>query len=406
MTGWHDSLRPASFRGVPFCVNGIELTGGRRGADHEYPGRDTPFAEDLGRKQRTFSVEAIVLEPDHIAKAQRLQAACEEPGAGTLVHPWLGEQQVACRSLRLRFATQPAAAATLSIDFVEAGAYRQATRAQADFGGATADAAAAATTAAKADYAGRFESFEWLDAVADDASELVAEWTGELQSTLAPYVEGGSDLAGWAKRCFDLGTTIGTMIRNPAALADEAAGLVGLSWTSAAGAFAALTQLAGWRTEQPDEPWLTAASAKAITANRVAVETLTGSLSIAAAADALADPAAADGFASANEVASGVAAWDAAAAALLPNVGDDGYRTLTLLRARVKRLGQAMAADLPHAVSIVNASTRPALAIAQAVYGDRPETVADGAARVVRANAVRHPLFVPVGAVEVLVGGR
>lgn len=46
---WTDRLQPASFRGVAFKVDGDDLQIGRRTVVHEYPGRDTPSVEDMGR---------------------------------------------------------------------------------------------------------------------------------------------------------------------------------------------------------------------------------------------------------------------------------------------------------------------------------------------------------------------
>ena len=54
---------------------------------HQYPYRDLPFAEDLGREVRRFSVHAFVLtQPEYDA----LVEALESEGPGTLIHPWYG----------------------------------------------------------------------------------------------------------------------------------------------------------------------------------------------------------------------------------------------------------------------------------------------------------------------------
>ena len=58
---WTDSLRAASFRGVPFEVETEGLSGGRRVGVHETPGGDLAVTEDLGRRTRAISVEAYVI---------------------------------------------------------------------------------------------------------------------------------------------------------------------------------------------------------------------------------------------------------------------------------------------------------------------------------------------------------
>nr|MDM8590005.1 DNA circularization N-terminal domain-containing protein [Escherichia coli] len=46
---WKDRLQDASFRGVPFKVEEESTGTGRRVETHEYPNRDKPYTEDLGK---------------------------------------------------------------------------------------------------------------------------------------------------------------------------------------------------------------------------------------------------------------------------------------------------------------------------------------------------------------------
>lgn len=118
---WKDKLQPASFRGVPFEVEGDDGTFGRRVQVHEYPQRDKPFAEDLGRETREFQITGFVVGPDYLAARDRLLAALEEPGAGTLVHPWYGSMQVVAKPARVSHSTRDGGMCTLQLVFVEAG---------------------------------------------------------------------------------------------------------------------------------------------------------------------------------------------------------------------------------------------------------------------------------------------
>jgi prophage DNA circulation protein len=88
-------LKPASYKGVPFGTIGGSATFGRRNAVHEYPYRDTPWVEDLGRASREFIVSGFVVGDDAIARRDRLIAKLEEPGDGDLVHPTLGKRKAA-----------------------------------------------------------------------------------------------------------------------------------------------------------------------------------------------------------------------------------------------------------------------------------------------------------------------
>lgn len=90
---WRERLQPASFRGVPFDVEGSSDRVGRRGQTHEYPASDVPYHEDLGRLARRHSLDAFLVGDDYLERRDRLLTALEAAGPGALVHPWFGELQ-------------------------------------------------------------------------------------------------------------------------------------------------------------------------------------------------------------------------------------------------------------------------------------------------------------------------
>jgi prophage DNA circulation protein len=94
MTTWRDELLPASFRGVPFYVDSDSMPVGRRTQVHEYPQRDKPFVEDLGRKTRISKFAAFVVGDDCFFQRDNLLHALDQPGIGELVHPWFGRMNV------------------------------------------------------------------------------------------------------------------------------------------------------------------------------------------------------------------------------------------------------------------------------------------------------------------------
>lgn len=97
---YFDQLRPASFRGVPFVSLGGEGGFGRRNELHEYPLRDTPWVEDIGRGTRRFRLFGFVVGDDVIAQRDLLIAACEKEGVGSLVHPTFGRRDVSLMDFR------------------------------------------------------------------------------------------------------------------------------------------------------------------------------------------------------------------------------------------------------------------------------------------------------------------
>jgi prophage DNA circulation protein len=101
VTDFVKSLRQASFRGVPFGVLAAEARFGRRLAVHEYPKRDKPFAEDMGRRTRPIAFTAFLVGNsrvygggDVLEQREKLIAAAETAGPGLLVHPTLGDLTV------------------------------------------------------------------------------------------------------------------------------------------------------------------------------------------------------------------------------------------------------------------------------------------------------------------------
>lgn len=101
MSGWFDQLQQASFRGVPFGVLGAEGKFGRRVALHQYPNRDKPYVEDMGRSTRKITLTGFLVENSLVyggggvlSQRDAMVAAAETAGKGTLVHPTLGQLQV------------------------------------------------------------------------------------------------------------------------------------------------------------------------------------------------------------------------------------------------------------------------------------------------------------------------
>lgn len=121
---WKDSLQPASFRGVPFHVTDDGGAGGRRGQLHEYPLRDTPLFEDMGRKGRERSITGFVIGPDFITERDALLEALEASGPGELVHPTMGRIMVSVPDFRYRHSNAEGGMCRFDISFVESGEVR------------------------------------------------------------------------------------------------------------------------------------------------------------------------------------------------------------------------------------------------------------------------------------------
>ncbi|MFG0828764.1 DNA circularization protein [Pseudomonas sp. CJQ_7] len=93
-TTWRDSLLKASFRGVAFEVENTSMPAGQRGQLHEFVQRDEPYFEQLGKRAQVHKLTAFIIGPDCFERRDKLLEALEVPGAGELVHPWLGRMLV------------------------------------------------------------------------------------------------------------------------------------------------------------------------------------------------------------------------------------------------------------------------------------------------------------------------
>lgn len=117
---WKSGLRPASFRGASFHVRDRGLKGGRALAIHEYPKRNSPYPEDMGREARKWTVDAYVIGDDYMARRDALIAACEKPGPGSYADHWGRSGSVACESFEVKEQSEEGRMCRLSLTFVEA----------------------------------------------------------------------------------------------------------------------------------------------------------------------------------------------------------------------------------------------------------------------------------------------
>lgn len=384
---WRDNLRKASFRGVEFHYEGTDGDFGRRLARHEYPQRDVPFIEDMGRKAREHTVEAYLLEPDHMARAQALIAACEAAGPGTLVHPYLGSLQAVCTACRQRFTTREGGMARFTLTFVEAGEniYPRPAANTASVVGTKADAAASDVRGV---FAGGFAVDGWPAHVAEAARAVLGDAGAAVAAALLPSVARGSPLAGF-RRALDLLTLdAASLVQAPATLASRVASLMRLvAGEDAAGApTAAWLGLSRFGADLAAVP-LTTASRRAEAANQTALAALTRRLALTEAARAIA----AAPFESHREAVAAREDFAARVDEETATADDTSYRALTGLLAAVVRDVAARAPGLPRILEYSPATARPVLAIAHDLYGDDPAEVPDRFDQIVARNRVRNP---------------
>ncbi len=377
---WREDLRPASFRGVPFHVEAHDLTGGRRLALHQFPLRDEPYAEDLGRQGRNQNVDAYVVGDDYMAARDKLIAALEKAGPGSLVHPYLGTMQMAVRSYRLRESTRDGGIARFAIAFVEAGA--------AAFPSAAADTAGQCQLAADTLLETAAEDFKSWWNVDGLPQPVIAELEAELDRTL----DGVTRLVG------HIAGPIAAEIRAPANMAAALIGAVAQvaavagSPLQAARLYESLFSAGSRSAPVPTNTPTRRRQARSVNA----LHQLTRR---AAVAEASRQSARAEFTARADALAQRTtltAALDAQSAATDPVSGapiaDAVYQAMADLRAAVAEDLRIRGARLPELTRYTPPGTLPALVVAHRLYGD-----ATREGEIVNRNRIRHPGFVGGG---------
>lgn len=191
----------ASFRGVTFFVESSDRSGGRRTVTHEFPLRDDPYVEDLGRRARSFSIEGYVVGDGYVRQRDDLLSALEDvAGPGELVHPYHGRRRAICESVRVRESIADGGMAVLSIEFAEAPAQGVVATEEPDLAEQVEESATAALAAAEVELVADFDvegqpSFaieslaDHLDGVAEDLGAALSGITMTTQELAALTAE-------------------------------------------------------------------------------------------------------------------------------------------------------------------------------------------------------------------------
>jgi len=405
--GFEVRRRVAQFRGIPIEILSSTRSGGRRLDVHEFGKREKPWAEDLGRATRSFTVRGLVIGADHDLDGQRLEEAFEKNGPGELILPHRAPISVAVRSYRFEEPERATRVQTFEVEFVEAGvpstpgarpntSGEVKTRGEAAFeamktrlgevfsidgetaaavdriSAVTADAAAAVETAFDALKA-TVDTIERVAQVADTVRAL----ENRLQGTLADAAVAGREFQNAIDEILDL----------PFAPIQI---------------FRALAPVAEFGDELTDPGSETVARAN-FKRNQDGFVRFVKQTASVARARALSDvDFETDGFSCAclrNEIAEEL---DALIVEESDALGDDTVATLRAVRTAIIRDIDIRGARLPGRVDYSPPTQLPALVIAQRLYGDPSRDL-----EIVTRNEeiIRNPGRVPFGVtLEVLAG--
>jgi prophage DNA circulation protein len=398
---WRDNLYDPAFRDASFTWLTSDADIGRRVQRHEYPNQDDPYHEDLGRKTRVHSLEGYVSGPNCDVLAAKLRAALEAPGAGTLIHPTLGEMRVVVVSARERQSTREGGMVIFSMTFEVSGEQPRprvtaVPLARID---ATSDDA---LWAVQNTFKSGFNVDGLPQFVADDAASQFTGSIDTIQGAFSDLRQGEQTLAGWVNTAADMKARALTLVRDPSQLAYELADFIGVSLDLPGAQLSrSLARLFDFGSSTPAIA-ATTATRQAQQANRVSFFALVRQNAVIQAAKAAVReeyPNRTEALARRDQVAATIESE-------MLTAPDTSYRQLSALRSVVIKGLDVQAAQLPRLKKVTPITTRPALALAHDLYGDDPELALSMTDDLVARNKVRHPGFVPGGDdLEVSVNG-
>lgn len=416
MTKTWENLRPASFRGVAFEVESHSESGGRRVELHEYPLRDTPYAEDLGKKAGKWQIEAFLVngKSGYAERRDKLREALNASGPGTLIHPYLGELSVSVDGYSLKETTREGGYCTFSISFVEAGQPVE-PDVEKDTAANVLDKAEAAKEAATAGFLDEYMPLlEDLEGLAGKVPALLSEATAFLgtplsilsraqsaaSSVLALPDRLASRILGYLGTIRQLGgiATSGLKMNALTALLGKKSAGTASSWlVTSNGVIAGIVGETSWPqagggsigggTPSPETLGVVASTV----ANR-AETPLIDLIAAGAVIEAAIESADADYGTADEALASRDAVIDAIDEVQRANCSDAVFTALSELAAAVNEDLTTRGAELPKLGSATLSMSMPALAASYRLYGDVGQADA-----IVARNRIRHPGRVPGG---------
>lgn len=406
----------ASYRGVPFFVEGTDDEYARRGAHHQYPLRDKGVWEDLGADDPVYNFNAYVTElsPEgYKAARDKIVAACTAGGLADLVHPYFGTKKVQCTSCRVTHNDKENGVARFALSFIEAD--EPAAPAQVD------DSAAKVHSAADAAQEAVVDAFaeDWnlagvpgyvydaatslVQGVADTLTEFAGPLPGMLEGT-TKFISGTARLLGVAREALEdpmvfftrqaNGLTGNSLLGDGAALGKQVAGL-GRMLTLFSG-----TEKQGYATQQgviatgqilPAVP-LTTANRKTQAKNQEALHSLVERTAVIEAARMTPYMP----FESRDDAVVVRDTLTAQLDALAEKAPDTLYKRLETLRAAVVADITKRGPELGRIGSYTTQGTRPALVVAYDIYQNTGLDAGRATELAVR-NNIHHPGFVTGG---------
>ncbi len=390
---WRERYQQASFRGVPFYVENADTSVGRRTHDHEYPTREEPFIEDLGRKVREFNITGYLVGPDYDLARANIEAACEAFGPGELVHPYRGTITVNCKNLGIRESKDEGGMCRLTFTFIESG-QRLSPTGVIDQGSIIGLRVKDVVGLSISQFVQDLVTVGVPEFVREAAEGQISSLLGVLDSVAVAGAATIEQLSSFKNTIVDLVENVDQALLNPGDLGGTLAGLISEVGNIAA---APLKDLVGISQQVPMPGNSNTSNQKIAQNNRSAVVKFQSQVAIAESARVLQRTT----FSSFDDAVSARNIITAQIDAVADTASDAIYTALQGLRANIIEAVPSPDESLPRITVFPTADTLPSLVVSNELYANIKR-----AGEVVSRNKVRHPGFISGGRdLEVLTDG-
>lgn len=404
MVDYSRQLRPASIRGAAFMVESDGVTFGRSIITHKFPGRDEPGHEDMGADVRSFTIEAIVGGNGFMGSATALEAALDAPGPATLVHPHYGEVTVIVINSTRNHSAGAVGEVRFSINLERYGSL-QFPIAASNTAAGLLKASQGGFAAAMAEFNSFFQAGGLPDFVTGDAVARNASFMGGLNSLLtgAGILQAVPVLnvlsGGFAQSAIDFYQSLMDLV------APRKKPIIGTASTANQPSPRSLVKVLMSSADQSlvDTVPSTTANRSARAENAQSLDYLHRLSALGAAVGSVRHIS----FDSREEAVGIRDGLSDRLTLLRDQMGtsrwDQSWRAAGAMQAALNRDIDERIGRLPKTLRIRPVSVRSSLALANRLYGDNPSALVAKASDIARRNAVRHPGFVPVKNLEVLI---
>ncbi|NKB37852.1 MAG: hypothetical protein GKR93_11900 [Gammaproteobacteria bacterium] len=388
---WKDKYQAGKFRNASFVTRRSDFGGGRRLAVHEYPLRDKPYVEDLGRRAKRFTLDLLVIGKDYMVVRDALISALDGKGPGTLQHPYYGGIRVSVEDYRVSESTSEGGMATFSVTFVESG-QNSSPASSTSTPSIVKSSADGGLTTIESVFTSNFTVEKRPEFISTAANSLLSDLSTKVVSLINDAPSVPSNITSYLSQANSLSSNSASLIRAPATLANDITQLLrGVTGVfddplDALNVYRGLFTFGNTFASVPSSTPTRVQQA----ANQTAIINITQQAGLIEAARVTSDIEF-DSFRDARTLRDEL---DVEFERQMLTTDDNSYSALQTVRVAMIDDIKVRGADLARIVGYEPAATLPALVIAHKLYNDASQDAA-----IVDRNSLRHPGFV-VGGTE------